>query len=93
MHWTLETLRWHGGHPRCHCVPRPKVAAWLKLIEGVWKSLGQRALAGRDGRSPDEVERAVHAGVDEWNQQPTPFLWGRPPTPRRQLKRTYVYRI
>jgi transposase len=93
LHWTLDTLLWNGGHPRVHFVPLPKAAAWLNLMEGFWKILGQRALAGRDCTSPQDVDAAVLAGVDDWNQRPTPFLWGRPPRPRRHLKRTYVYRI
>jgi hypothetical protein len=87
LHGTLDTLRWNGGHPRFHFVPLPKRAAWLNLIEGFCKVLGQRALAGRDGASTQEVDGAVRAGAAEWNQHPTPFLWGRPPTPRRRLKR------
>ena len=43
--------------------------------------------------STDAIDQAVHAGVCDWNRQPTPFLWGRPPKPKRQLKHMYVYRI
>lgn len=93
LHWTLDTMLWNWGHPRFHCVPLPKAAAWLTLIEGFWKILGQRALAGRTCQDTTAVAAALRAGVDDWNQQPTPFLWGRPPRPKRQLKRTYVYRI
>lgn len=93
LHWTLETMLWNWGHPRFHFVPLPKAAAWLNLIEGFWKILRQRALAGRDCQSTDDVDAALQAGVAEWNQQPTPFLWGRSPTSPRRLKRTYVYRI
>ena len=93
LHWTLDTMLWNWGHPRFHFVPVPKAAAWLNLIEGFWKILDQRALAGRTCRSVADVERALRAGVADWNRQPTPFLWGRPAKARRQLKRTYVYRI
>jgi hypothetical protein len=89
----VDTLLWYWGHPRFHFVPLPKRAAWLNLIEGFWKILGQRALAGRACTSTDDVDRALHAAVCAWNQQPTPFLWGRSPQPQRQLKRRYVYRI
>jgi DDE superfamily endonuclease len=92
-HWSVDTMLWNWGHPRFHCVSLPKAAAWLNLIEGFWTILAQRARAGRACTSTDDIDRAVHAGVDDWNRQPTPFLWGRPPTPRRQLKRHYVYRI
>ncbi len=93
LHWTLDTMLWNWGHSRFHFVPLPKHAAWLNLIEGFWKILAQRALAGRDCRSTEDIDCALQAGVKDWNQAPTPFLWGRPPKPTRHLKRTYVYRI
>ncbi len=93
LHWTLDTMLWNWGHPRFHFVPLPRAAAWLNLIEGCWKILNQRALAGRACHSVAAVEAALHAGVADWNRQPTPFLWGRPAKPRRRFKRAYVYRI
>jgi hypothetical protein len=92
-------------HPRFHFVPLPKRAAWLNLIAGFWKTLQdpprsskirrQRALAGRACTSTQEVDHALPAGIADGNQQPTPFLWGRPPKPKptRQFTRSYVYRI
>ena len=93
LHWTLDTMLWNWGHRRFHFVPLPKRAAWLNLIEGFWKVLTQRALHGRTCRSPAEVAAALLAGTADWNAQPTPFLWGRPPRPKRRLRRTYIYRI
>ena len=93
LHWSLETMLWNWGHPRFHFVPLPKAAAWLNLVEGFWKILGQRAWHGRTCRSPAEVATALQAGAADWNSHPTPFLWGRPPRPRRQLKPAYVFRI
>jgi hypothetical protein len=93
LHWTLETMLWNWGHPRFRFVPMPKAAAWLNLIEGFWKILGQRALAGRTCTSPGDVDAAIEAGAADWNAHPTPFLWGRPPRPKRHLRRSYVYRI
>jgi transposase len=93
LHWTLDTMLWNWGHPRFHLVPLPKAAAWLNLIEGFWKILGQRALQGRNCQDTAEVAAALQAGVADWNRRPRPFLWGRPPKPKRQFKRTYLYRI
>ena len=93
LHWTVETMLWNWGHSRFHFVPVPKAAAWLNLIEGFWKILTQRSLHGRNCRSTCEVAAALHAGENDWNSDPTPFLWGREPKPKRHLKRTYVYRI
>jgi DDE superfamily endonuclease len=109
LQWTLDTMLWNWGHPRFHFVPLPKRAtaqarhcpsaplpkraAWLNLIEGFWKILRQRALAGRICSTTAEVDQALHAGVADWNRHPTPFLWNRLPKPRRFLKRQYIYRI
>lgn len=93
LHWTLATMLWNWGHDRFHFVPLPTAAAWLNLIEGFWKILNQRALAGRACRSVAAVEAALRAGVADWNRRPTPFLWGRPAKAQRQFKRKYVYRI
>ncbi len=57
LHWSVDTLRWNWGHPRFHFVPLPKAAAWLNLMEGFWKILTQRALAGRDCTSPQRGRR------------------------------------
>jgi hypothetical protein len=92
LHWSIDTMLWNWSHPRFHFGALPKAAAWLNLIEGCWKILGQRALADRVCSSTQEVDSALYANVCDWNQRPTPFLWGRPPKPKRQLKRTYVYR-
>jgi hypothetical protein len=78
LHWSIATMLWNWGHPRFHFVPLPTAAAWRKLIAGFWSILGQRALAGRACMSTEAVDHAVYAGVEDWNRQPTPFLWGRP---------------
>lgn len=93
LHWTLATMLWNWGHQRFHFVPMPKKAAWLNLLEGFWKILRQRSLAGRNLRDTGGLAAALHAGVDDWDRHPTPFLWGRTPRPKRHFKRTYVYRI
>ena len=93
LHWSIDTMLWNWGHPRFHFIPLPKRAAWLNLIEGFWKILRQRALAGRICSTTDDVDQALQAGVADWNRRPTPFLWNRPPKPKRLLKRNYVYRI
>ena len=86
---------------RCPSAP-PGSISWLNRIEGFWKILRQRALAGRVCSTTDDVDQALQTGVADWNRHPTPFLWNRhptpflwnrPPQPKRLLKRRYVYRI
>lgn len=93
LHWGVETMLWNWGHPRFHFVPLPKRAAWLNLIEGFWKILAQRALHGRTCRSTGEVAAALDAGVADWNQCPTPFVWGRSPRPPRRLRQVFTFRL
>jgi hypothetical protein len=93
LHGSRDTMRWNWGHPRVSFVPLPKRAAWLTLIEGYSKILRQRALAGRTCTSTAVIDQALQAGIADWNLQPSPFLWGRPPKPHRRLKSCYTYRI
>lgn len=93
LHWTLETMLWNWGHARFRFVPVPKKAAWLNLIEGYWRILQERALAGRDFPDELQLDASLLATAKEWNEQPTPFLWGRPPKTKRHFKRVYAYRI
>ncbi len=58
LHWSVDTMLWNWGHLRLHFIPLPERAAWLNLIEGFWKLLGQRALAGRACTSTQEVDSA-----------------------------------
>jgi hypothetical protein len=81
LHWSLDTMLWNWGHPRFHFIPLPKRAAWLNLIEGFWKILGQRALAGRVCMSTEEVDSALQAGADDWNRRPTPSSGDARPSP------------
>ena len=74
LHWSLDTMLWNWGHPRFHFVPLPKAAAWLNLIEGFWKILRQRALAGRVLRTLQELDRAICTMVADWNAHRTPFV-------------------
>ena len=55
LHWSVNSMPWNWGHPRFHFVSLPKGAAWLNLIEGFWKILRQRALAGRACASTDAL--------------------------------------
>jgi DDE superfamily endonuclease len=63
LHWSMDTMLWNWGHLRFHFVPLPKRAAWLNLIEGLWKILRQRALAGRICSSTAVLDQALQAGV------------------------------
>ena len=85
-------MLWNWGHPRFHFVPLPKAAAWLNLIEGFWKILGQRALAGRDCASIARSTGPTGRGHRLESAAHTLPL-GTPAQARRRLKRTYVYRI
>lgn len=93
LHWTIDTMLWNWGHPRFHFVPVPKKAAWLNLIEGFWKILGQRGLDGRLCENTQQVAAALRACVTDWNRRPTPFIWGRKPRTKRTVKRVYAYRL
>jgi hypothetical protein len=87
LHWTVATMPCKQGHACFDLIPLPKAAAWLNLIEGFWKIHDQRALAGRERISKEEVDQALHAGIADWSR-PTLFVWEQPLKCQRELERT-----
>ena len=78
----IDTMLWNWGHPRFHFIPLPKRAAWLNLIEGFWKILRQRALAGRVCSTTDEVDQALQPAWPTGIGAQRRFSGTVPPNPR-----------
>lgn len=57
----------------------PKYAAWLNLIEPWWKQLASLALKGRRFETVPQLEQAIRAGLDYWNQHKHPYTWKKRP--------------
>jgi hypothetical protein len=76
-HKTPAIQRWLVAHPRVqlHCTPAD--SSWLNLVSLVRRADHQVAKWLKRGshRSVAELEAAILAWVDTWNEDPRPFVW------------------
>jgi hypothetical protein len=85
-HQTPELLNWlvsHGIWP----LFTPLGGSWLNLAESVQRIIVQRALAGQQPQTREQVMTWLSEAVAGWNADPTPFVWGGPRAARRQRAR------
>ena len=74
-HKTPEIQKWLIRHPRFHLHFTPTYSSWLNLIERWFAELTNKWLRRGTHRSTKELESAITAWVDNWNDEPKPFVW------------------
>ena len=74
-HNTEEVLRWRRRHPRFHFHFTPTYFGWLNLVERWFALLTERQIKRGVHRSTYALERAIHAFLDAYNDEPKPFVW------------------
>ena len=84
---------WLATHPRVQQVLIPKGACWLNLQEGWWRVFRREALAGHTVADADEIDQATRMATQQLNRRAKPWIWGRPPPPKRHLRRHFVYSL
>jgi hypothetical protein len=82
---------WLADHPRIHQAFIPVGAAWLNLIEGWWRLFRRKAFAGVSLANADDIAYVTRIATAQLNRHATPWVWGRPPRPHRQLRRHFMY--
>ena len=53
----------------------PTYSSWLNLVERWFAELTTKKLRRSTHRSVAELDRAIRAWVDTWNDDPRPFVW------------------
>jgi len=91
-HGTPEVTAWLAAHPRVHFHYTPTSASWLNQVEGFFGILGKQSLSATDFYSKTALREHLHAYMQAWNRNPTPFAWTKPAAAiikshRRMLKR------
>ena len=90
-HKSPPIREWLEAHPRVAQVFIPKGAAWLNLQEAWWRLFRREALAGQSFADAGEIELATRVATKQLNCRAKPWVWGRPPRPRRHRRRSFVY--
>ncbi len=70
-----EGEEWLIRHPRFHLHFTPTSSSWLNLVERWFAELTNRKLRRSAHRSITELEADVRAWINEWNDDPKPFVW------------------
>lgn len=92
-HKSPPILAWLAEHPRIRQVFIPVAACWLKLQQAWWRLFRRAALAGQSFANDEDITQATTVATKQLNKRAKPWVWGRPPKPRRHLRRLLVYRI
>jgi transposase len=74
-HKTPRIKEWLIRHPRFHLHFTPTSGSWLNLVERWFAELTNRKLRRSAHRSVLELERDVRKWINEWNNDPKPFVW------------------
>jgi len=74
-HKTPAVKRWLQRHPRFHLHFTPTSASWLNLVESWFSLLSRRKLKRGVHRSTRALERDIKDFLDNYNDEPTSFVW------------------
>ena len=74
-HKTPTVQRWLLRHRRFHFHFTPTYGSWMNLVERWFAALTTKKLQRSAHRSVKELAADITGWVDNWNQNPTPFVW------------------
>ena len=74
-HKRVEVRDWLAANPRIHVHFTPTSGSWLNLVE-VWFGIIERQAIHRGTfRSVKDLNKAIRAFIDGWNDRAHPFTW------------------
>ncbi len=74
-HKRVEIRDWLAANPRIHVHFTPTSGSWLNLVE-VWFGIIERQAIHRGTfRSVKDLNKAIRAFIDGWNDRAHPFTW------------------
>jgi hypothetical protein len=86
---SMSTRDWLVEHPRIRQVFISKNAFWLNLQEPWWRMFRRQRLPA----SSTDIRTATAVATSQLNAKAKPWVWGRPPPPKRICKLTRIYGI
>jgi transposase len=92
-HKTPEIKKWLLRHPRFHLHFTPTYSSWMNLVERWSAELTTKWLKRGTHRSTKELEASITTWVDQWNEEPKPFVWHKSADEILDTLATYCQRI
>jgi len=74
-HKTPAISDWLTTHPRFHLHFTPTSSSWLNQVERWFGLLTDRRLRRGVHHSITALETDIHTWIDNWNDNPKPFIW------------------
>jgi transposase len=74
-HKTPTVQRWLLRHRRFHLHFTPTYGSWMNLVERWFSALTTKELQRSAHRSVKELAADIRAWVEQWNEDPVPFVW------------------
>ena len=74
-HKTPQIHRWLVRHPRFTFHFTPTYSSWLNLVERWFAELTERWLRRGSHRSTKELVASIRSWIEDWNEDPRPFVW------------------
>jgi transposase len=74
-HKTPAIKKWLLAHPRFVLHFTPTSSSWLNLVERWFSELTSKKLRRATHRSVRELNTDIRAWINDWNENPRPYLW------------------
>jgi transposase len=92
-HKTPEIKKWLLRHPRFHLHFTPTYSSWINLVERWFAELTNKWLRRGTHRSTKELVSSIGYWIDQWNDEPKPFVWHKSADEILDTLATYCARI
>ena len=92
-HKTPTVKRWLVRHPRFKLHFTPTYSSWMNLVERWFSELTTKWLKRGTHRSVAELKDSINAWVDNWNDNPRPFVWHKTADQIFDTMAAYIQRI
>ena len=74
-HKTPKVRRWLAQHPRFVLHFTPTSSSWINLVERWFGELTTKLLRRGAHRSVRALNADIRAWIDNWNENPRPYVW------------------
>ena len=85
--------RWLTHHPRFVLHFTPTSSSWLNLVERWFAELTNKWLRRGTHRSVKELAASIRTWINNWNDNPQPFVWHKTADEILDSVATYCQRI
>jgi transposase len=92
-HKTPAIKRWLLRHPRFHLHFTPTSGSWLNMVERWFAELTNKKIKRGAHRSIPALEGDIRDWIENWNEDPRPYVWVKPAEQILQSIARYCQRI